>query len=371
MSQYVQNEEQRNTDSVALEAVNNSEISGFGKVMSQMNIADRQCFDIEYAQCWKKASSKSEAISTLLCEIDFFKAYRDNYGSQGASFLLLVVGLALKTICDKHGCFLAHYENAVFVVLFQGEESEKVLEVAEALREAVEAAQTEHHFSSAQRVVTLSVGVANIYPNSMSLLMEKANNALQQAQSAGRNQLYGDFPRENIDEQFNFNQLLLDIGIADQSAFRKEAVALWKTCRNEKELLSMMICGVDFRQAYLEHYGQADYEDLLLIVAASLQEASAQKGSFIYHLDDDNFVLLLKGGNATRALKVAEQTHLFITQSATEHKFSEVSDLVTLSIGVASIFPNERNAMVMLKDEAKKAFHSAVKSGRNQTNVSY
>jgi len=392
MSEYKQPQDQASTDSLNFEldelddegkAVvdiaqyrqpESAETSAFDKVMSQMNIADRSAFDKKYDQLWNEASIEKQLLSVLLCEIDFFKAYNDNYGHQGASFMLLVVGLALKNICDKYDCFLAHYQKEEFGILLKGGDEEKVLEIAEELRQAVESSKTEHKFSKVSRVVTLSIGVSSVYPNSMVTLIENANGTLHQAQVSGRNQVYADFPQEgdiSAARGSHFQQFLSDMSIADQSALKKDFSGLWQECLIEQELLSMIICGFDYLSAYIQHYGKEASEDALLIVACALQQTCEKEGGAIYHLDDGNFIILLKGGNATRVLKLAEQMHQFVAESRTEHQGSEVSNSVTVSIGLSSVFPSDSNTMALLKDEAKKAFHGAIKAGRNQTNVSF
>lgn len=392
MSEYKQSQDQDSSDSLNFELDDldgeeqavvdiaqfrqseSAETSGFEKVMSQMNIADRSAFDKKYDQLWNQASLERQLLSVFLCEIDFFKSYNENYGHQGASFMLLVVGLALKNICDKHGCFLAHYQKEEFGILLKGEDEEKVLEIAEELRKAVEESQTEHKFSNVSRVVTLSIGVSSVHPNSMGFLIEKANGTLDQARVSGRNQVYCDFPQEagsSAAGGSHFQQFLSDMSITDQSALKKDFPGRWNECLVEQELLSMIICGFDYLSAYIQHYGKEASEDALLIVACALQQTCEKEGGTIYYLNDGNFIILLKGGNATRVLKLAEQMHQFVAESRTEHHASDVSDVVTLSIGLSSVFPSEMNTMALLKDDAKNAFHGAIKAGRNQTNVSF
>lgn len=358
------------------------ESSAFQQVMSQMSIADRSAFDKKYAQMWKEASDDNELLSVLICEIDLFKEYHENYGQQGASFMLLVVGLALKNICDKYNCFLAHYQKEEFAILFKGGDEKQALQVAEDLRRAVEESRTEHKFSSVSRVVTLSIGVSSIYPNSMQVLMRKADGALHEAKISGRNQVYGDFPltskssdsleqkqhSDNI-EASHFKQFLLDMNIADSKAFKNNIMKLWPECKAEKELLSLLLCKVDCFQAYRDHCGQQASEDILLITACALQQTCEQLGGFVYHLGEDKFSVLIKGGNATNALRIAESLHKFIAESNTEHKYSEVSDFVTVSIGLSSLFATDSNSIETLIDEAKKALNTAIKAGRNQTSV--
>ncbi len=159
------------------EAKVSSETSAFGLVMSQMNIADRHEFDTHYAQLWEEASEEKQLLSVLICEIDFFEAYNENYGHQAAAFMLLVVGLALKNICEEFDCFLARCKGDKFAILIKGGDLTKTREVAEALRQTVEKSQTEHKYSSVSDIVTLSIGVSSTYPTSMNMLMKEADTA--------------------------------------------------------------------------------------------------------------------------------------------------------------------------------------------------
>ena len=396
-SKITSNSEQGHKDVVNIAEFKQSEeskspaTSAFEQVMSQMNIADRAAFDTHYEQMWNDASDENELLSVFMCEIDLFKAYHDNYGQQGASFMLLVVGLALKNMCEKYGCFLAHYQKEEFGILMKGGDAEKALEIAECLRNAVEESRTEHKFSSVSRVVTLSIGVSSIYPNSMQVLMAQVDGALSKAKVSGRNQVSYDFVKlkdvtaleqsENIEkveepevveeevEESHFKQFLMDMEISDRQAFNNNSVKLWQECKNENELLSMIICEVDFLQPYIENCGKQAGEDLLLITACALQQTCEKFGGFIYYMSEDRYIVLLKGGNATNALRVVKYLHTFIEESQTDQPHSEVADVLTVSVGLSSLFPNDTNSIRILMAETNKALNNAIKSGRNQTSV--
>jgi len=407
MAQYKQTKDEMNTDMLGSEQGNqdvvhiatykqsddelSAEEAAFAQVMSQMNIADRSSFDQQYAKLWKETSDENELLSVFMCEIDFFKAYHDNYGQQGASFMLLVVGLALKNTCEQYGCFLAHYQKAEFGILMKGGDESKALEVADILCQAVEKSRSEHKFSSVSRFVTLSIGVSSIYPNSMQVLMRKVNGALHEAQILGRNQVCADVPQGNQGrvakdvvapkqqtqqkvvveevEESHFAQFMLDMEIGGRKAFDNNSVRLWQESREEQELLSMLICEVDFFQSYRDNCGISASEDILLITACALQQTCEKFGGFVYHFGGDKFIVLLKGGNATNALRVAEFIHTFIEESSTENAYSDVSDFLTVSVGLASQFPSGRNSIKGLLNEANDALFEAINAGRNQTCV--
>lgn len=180
--------EQQKAEDMTAEQTNgrtSSESSAFAQVMTQMNIADINAFDVHYEKLWQEASENKEILSVLICEIDYFNAYNTHYGHQAAAFMLLVVALELKKKCEEFGFFLARYKADKFVILIKGSELKKVEEVAESLRHNVEKSKTEHKFSKVSNVVTLSIGTSNIYPTSMKMLMQEADNALCVAQISG------------------------------------------------------------------------------------------------------------------------------------------------------------------------------------------
>lgn len=381
-----------------------AETSAFEQVMSQMNIADRSAFDHKFSQLWQEASDENELLSVFMCEIDFFKAYNDNYGHQGASFMLLVVGLALKNMCEKYGCYLARYKNEEFAILMKGGDEQKALDVAESLRKAVESSRTEHKYSNVSKVVTLSIGVSSIYPTSMRVLMRVADGALHDAKASGRNQVCSNFTLKNSGQAVNnaapaeqeiaitqakapeqlvqaeektatamefpgLKEIMSEMNIADRSCFHHNFVKLWQESMDEKELLSMLMCEIDFFQAYVDNYGTLASEDVLLIVACQLQQICEKFDCFVSHIEGEKFIILIKGGNATGALRIAEDLHKAVVESATEHHHSEVSDIVTMSFGLSSLFPSDLNSMKMLMVEANTALHNATTSGRNQISV--
>lgn len=155
-------------------------------------IANRRAFDLQFTKLWQEACEEQELLSLVMCDIDFFKHYNDNYGHQKGDQALQCVAHALQDGCDKSDCFVARYGGEEFVVLIKGGNATKALKVAENIRQAVEKAQVEHLYSSVSTVITLSMGLSSIFPselNSMKLLLAEADKALYDAKETGRNQI--------------------------------------------------------------------------------------------------------------------------------------------------------------------------------------
>jgi len=363
-----------------------SESSAFEQVMSQMNIADRHAFDVQYEKYWQQASDDGELLSVLICEIDFFKAYNDHYGHQGSAFMLLVIGLALKNTCEKFGCYLAHYRGDEFAILVKGGDVEAAQKIAECLRLAVEDSRTEHKHSKVSNFVTLSIGISSVYPTSMKVLMQKSATALYSAKKAGYNQVSGSVELKNEEsglassaleleeikepEQSDFDRLMSEMQIYDRRDFNSYFVKAWQESSRDEELLSMVICELDFFSEYAQHYGQQTSEDILLIVACTLKSKCEEFGCFVARLEGEKFVALIKGGNATKGLKVAEALRASVQELAMEHAYSPVKNSLTMSLGLSNILPSDENSMKSLMTKVDSALSDAKSSGYDQISVS-
>lgn len=367
-----------------------SDVAAFEQVMLQMNIADRHSFDVKYAQLWKEATEDQELLSVLICEIDFFKAYNDNYGNQASSFMLLVIGLALKSTCEEYGCFLARYKGDEFGILIKGRDVETAREIAEKLRCAVEKSRTEHKYSNVSDVVTLSIGISSIYPTSMQEVIKQADTALCAAKISGRNQISGyvdsrnretvvvkdnEAPKElvleNVLEQQEgeFNRMMEEMGIYDRRDFNSYFVNVWQESSRGEELLSMFVCELDFFSEYTANYGKQTADDILLIVACTLKAKCDEFGCFFSHLDGARFSAIIHGGNATKGLKVAETMKAALRDLQLEHATSPLKNTLTMSIGLSNIFPSELNTMKVLMSKVDMALNAAKKNGYDQIGV--
>lgn len=359
--------------------------SAFEQVMAQMNIADQKTFERQYDKYWQQASLNGELLSMLICEVDFFESYHNHYGHQATAFMLLVVGLALKKVCEKHGCYLARYRGNGFAILIKGGDVESVGRIAEILRVAVECTQSEHKHSSIGDVVTLSIGTSSIYPMSKAGLFQNSEIALEGAKKGGYNQVHAsvdiknkqnglgtsatELKKLNEPEKTEFERLMSEMEIFDRSDFNRHIVKTWKEASQDQELLSMVICELDFFSEFAQNHKKRTCDDILLIVACTLKSSCEKFDGFIARLEGAKFVALIKGGNATKGLKLAEALHASIQDLAMEHAHSPVKNSLTISLGLSNIFPSDENSMKTLLVNANNALTDAKSRGYDQIGV--
>lgn len=164
-------------------------VNSFELVMSQMGIANVEAFNNAYSEQWQSAAMDKQLLSVLICEVDFYQAYVDNHGDQGASFMMVSMALLLKNICEKSQAFLSFNEHHGFSILVKSNTVQDVQDIAIELCEGVKQSKTEHKNSLVSDIVTLSVGTSSFYPTTPDIFKAEAQKALEKSKAAGGNQI--------------------------------------------------------------------------------------------------------------------------------------------------------------------------------------
>ena len=158
-------------------------------------IANRRSFMEQLSRAWReelRKGTQAGSLGLLLVDIDQFKDYNDLYGHpQGDRCLRQVAGI-LAGFARRPRDLAARIGGEEFVLLLPETGPEQALELAQALRSAVEAAEIPHAASIVAPQVTVSVGVASEVPlNSRApeSLLQQADQALYRAKREGRNRV--------------------------------------------------------------------------------------------------------------------------------------------------------------------------------------
>ena len=159
-------------------------------------LSNRRHFDETLERELKRAIRTSTAVSLVLCDIDHFKSFNDNYGHQSGDDCLKRVAQALQKTINRSGDLVARYGGEEFVFILPETDVDGAKVLAETARSKIESLAVVHDYSSAAANVTISCGVETIEPQKgqdiaviTRELIEKADQALYQAKNQGRNQV--------------------------------------------------------------------------------------------------------------------------------------------------------------------------------------
>lgn len=158
-------------------------------------LKNRRSFDESLELELKKAGEAGTPLSLLMVDVDHFKAYNDLYGHPAGDECLRVVGECLKLAVRRTDDIVARYGGEEFAAILPFTSEDDSFQVAERVRRGL-ADLALPHAGSPLNIVTVSIGIAT-YPEGRTLarstpqLIARADEALYEAKSAGRNRTMG------------------------------------------------------------------------------------------------------------------------------------------------------------------------------------
>lgn len=153
-------------------------------------IGNRRHFDRDLAALFANAQKRRLPIALIMIDVDYFKAYNDHFGHPKGDDCLAAVAKALQVGLRQQDDSLSRYGGEEFALLLLGADRDQACAVAERLRQRVESLAIPHPASTANPVVTVSLGLTSITPSLEQLpyiLIGQADLALYIAKDAGRN----------------------------------------------------------------------------------------------------------------------------------------------------------------------------------------
>ena len=157
------------------------------------DIPNRRYFDEVLAKEDRRLQREGLSLAVIMMDVDNFKAFNDHYGHGAGDACLQRVAQAVKGVAGRPGDLVARYGGEELVALLPGTDAPGALEVAERFRKAVADLAIPHADSNAAEVVTLSLGVAELTPDTGEAggiqLLHQADEALYKAKTEGRNRV--------------------------------------------------------------------------------------------------------------------------------------------------------------------------------------
>ncbi|WP_162463183.1 diguanylate cyclase [Paenibacillus psychroresistens] len=133
-----------------------------------------------------------------------------------------------------------------------------------------------------------------------------------------------------------------------------------------KLTLSLILLDVDHFKKYNDNYGHVEGDYCLQRVARTLTEELNRPGDLVARYGGEEFVILLPNTTLEEARSVAERLRKAVEDMQIKHAFSSTSPHVTISLGVASLIPDDNVTLNLFVDSADKAMYQAKTTGRNR-----
>lgn len=154
--------------------------------------------------------------------------------------------------------------------------------------------------------------------------------------------------------------------IANRRLFDEYLRQEWRRLVRERVPLSLILCDVDHFKLYNDYYGHQAGDECLKKVAQAMKEAIKRPADLVARYGGEEFAIILSDTNNLGAARVAQEILRVIAKLNVPHALSNVSEYVTLSLGVSSTIPTQDISPKILIDFADKALYKAKKAGRNR-----
>jgi len=153
-------------------------------------------------------------------------------------------------------------------------------------------------------------------------------------------------------------------GISNRRGFNVLIDREWRRAQRFNYPIAMIIADIDYFKEFNDSYGHQKGDECLRSVGKILAAQTKRPGDLAARYGGDEFILVLMGTNLEEVHVIAETIEKEIKKLAIPHEASTAADIVTLTMGVASLVPARDDAPIHLINQADKALYQGKIKGR-------
>ena len=154
--------------------------------------------------------------------------------------------------------------------------------------------------------------------------------------------------------------------LANRRRFDQYLEMEWRRQAREQTPLSLILCDIDSFKSYNDTYGHPGGDECLRQVAGAIGNAVDRPADLVARYGGEEFAVILPNTAIQGAVVVAEHIQTKIAALQLPHAGSQVSQYVTVSLGIASIVPASESAASILIAAADQALYQAKRLGRDR-----
>ncbi len=156
-------------------------------------------------------------------------------------------------------------------------------------------------------------------------------------------------------------------GLANRRALDRCLLDEWQRATRQSSSLSCLVIDIDHFSTYNDYYGRPQGDVCLRRIGQTLQEQAVRASDMVARYSGEKFVVLLP--NTNNVEWIARKCLRAIRKLRIPHEHSDVSDKVTVSIGMSTMWPRPDNTQQELIEKANQALYRAKELGRNRLQI--
>lgn len=167
------------------------------------------------------------------------------------------------------------------------------------------------------------------------------------------------------------SQAMLDglTNIPNRRRFDETLESEWKRAVRSGTPLSLIMADIDFFKRYNDNYGHGVGDDCLKKVASSLASSTDRPSDLVAQYGGEEFAVILPETDAVGAHTIAERFRSHLESMQIPHEYSDTSNFVTVSVGLACVTPNVGMTKTDLLKLADDMLYQAKETGRNTVRI--
>lgn len=155
--------------------------------------------------------------------------------------------------------------------------------------------------------------------------------------------------------------------IPNRRYFEETLESEWnRAIRDVNSPLSLIIIDIDDFKKFNDQYGHAVGDDCLRKVAKSLKACIQRPGDSVSRFGGEEFAVILPNTDNQFAVSIADTMCKKVESLNISHLKSNVSDYVTISVGVGTINPEKDSDLRSIVNIADQNLYKAKANGKNQ-----
>lgn len=157
--------------------------------------------------------------------------------------------------------------------------------------------------------------------------------------------------------------------LANRRHFDEFLQAEWQSASKAGIEISLLMVDVDFFKLFNDSFGHQAGDDTLKQVAGAMRNTVTGEGFLLARYGGEEFAVILPATSSAEAMAIAENLRERVEALKIPHHSPKPESVVTVSIGLATLSPNQTNDRKMLIELADKGLYLAKRGGRNRVGV--